>query len=113
MRCSHELDELALGHSTCRACGIVHVTPDAIVELLRAAAPDIRLRTGGVMAFPRGAHAPQQLCPDCNDAMIAGVLFEEPVDQCAVHGVWFADADALARVLENARRRFEERRKSS
>ena len=107
--CNATLDETAPGQHVCRTCGIVHVTPEAMVTLVRAAAPDIRLRTGGVIAFPRGGDSAQLFCPDCGDAMTAGVLFEVGVDQCVAHGLWFDDAAALARVLENARVRYERR----
>jgi hypothetical protein len=94
----------------CQRCGSVQVTPEAIVQLLRAAAPDVRLRTGGVIAFPRGLGAPQRRCPDCGDEMMAGVLFEVPVDQCASHGIWF-ERHGLGVMLDNARARYDERSK--
>ncbi|HEU4731603.1 MAG TPA: hypothetical protein VFT22_27095 [Kofleriaceae bacterium] len=106
-RCTVPLLEAEPGRLTCGSCGGVLIADSVLGELLRAAAPDAEF-PHGVVAFPRRYDAVRIRCPVCRNPMRPGVLFDVPVEQCQVDGLWTL-VGGIAQIVETAHERSRQR----
>ncbi len=61
----------------------------------------VREQAQGELEYTGGTYSERQ-CPVCDEKMDEPLVFDVPIDRCALHGMWF-DKTELAEVLHRSR----------